>query len=743
MKVHQKYVNGMRAIIILLLFALIIAACGGGPDDTPEPEGEAPSVETEAEPEEEAAVEPAEETEEEAEPAPEAELPDADTLVRTLDPDNLPDGWELPPTVGHVTNYLVHEWYQNETKGEELRAGDYDIDFSINDANLDLQTSLAAVDDYLATDVGALVFTPVNEEASAPTINRAVGTGTPVICEGSPTDGCLTLVSIDDYDAGFQVGVWAGNYAMENLGGEARILDVGLPALSTTVARSDGFVDGIQSVLPDAEVAQSVDGSGLKDVSVTVSADALTAHPDVNIIFGINDDSALGGLQAYTAAGLDTDNLLVVGFGCEGNACKSALMEGGPYKVSAAMFPEYQGRLLIDAAIVAYNGIELPEHIIAPNLPMTAELLPDYYTLEGDTWVPNFVTMAEIPVGGARMPDEAAEAEPAAEAELPDADTLVRTLDPANLPDGWELPPTVGHVTNYLVHEWYQNETKGEEARAGDYDIEFSINDANLDLQTSLAAVDDYLATDVGALVFTPVNEEASAPTINRAVGTGTPVICEGSPTDGCLTLVSIDDYDAGFQVGVWAGNYAMENLGGEARILDVGLPALSTTVARSDGFVDGIQSVLPDAEVAQSVDGSGLKDVSVTVSADALTAHPDVNIIFGINDDSALGGLQAYTAAGLDTDNLLVVGFGCEGNACKSALMEGGPYKVSAAMFPEYQGRLLIDAAIVAYNGIELPEHIIAPNLPMTAELLPDYYTLEGDTWVPNFVTMAQIPVN
>jgi hypothetical protein len=30
-----------------------------------------------------------------------------------------------------------------------------------------------------------------------------------------------------------------------------------------------------------------------------------------------------------------------------------------------------------------------------------------------------------------------------------------------------------------------------------------------------------------------------------------------------------------------------------------------------------------------------------------------------------------------------------------------------------------------------------------MTAELLPDYYTLEGEVWVPNFDAMAKIPVN
>jgi len=338
-------------------------------------------------------------------------------------------------------------------------------------------------------------------------------------------------------------------------------------------------------------------------------------------------------------------------------------------------------------------------------------------------------------------------AAPAAEAAKPavvspeEGEKLVRALDPKALPAGWKLPETIGHVTNYLVHEWYQNETKGEQARAGDYGIKFSIDDANLDLQKSLAAVDDNLTKGTDALVFTPANEAASGPTITKAVQT-MPVVCEGSPTDGCLTLVSIDDFKAGEQVGVWAGNYAKENFDGKAVVLDVGLPALSTTVARSEGFAAGLKSVLPDAVIAQSVDGSGLKDKAVTVAADALTAHPDVNIIFGINDDSALGGLQAYEAAGMDTDKLLVVGFGCEGKACKNALMEGGPYKVSAAMFPEYQGRLLIDAAIAAYSGAKLPAHIVAPSTPVTKDNLAEYYTKDGDNYLPIFEAMAKLPV-
>jgi ribose transport system substrate-binding protein len=173
-----------------------------------------------------------------------------------------------------------------------------------------------------------------------------------------------------------------------------------LPALTTTVNRSKGFIDGIKSVLPNAKVAQSVDGKGLKDEAVKVAADALTAHPDVNVIFGINDDSALGGLQAYKAAGLDQKKLLVVGFGCEGNACKNALLEDGPYKVSAAMFPEYQGRLIIDAGVVAFNKVSLPPHIVAPTAPVTKDTLSQFYAKDGDTFKINFDAVAKLSVAG-------------------------------------------------------------------------------------------------------------------------------------------------------------------------------------------------------------------------------------------------------------------------------------------------------------------------------------------------------
>ena len=52
-----------------------------------------------------------------------------------------------------------------------------------------------------------------------------------------------------------------------------------------------------------------------------------------------------------------------------------------------------------------------------------------------------------------------------------EGDAMVRSMDPSAVPEGFEIPGTATHITNYGVHEWYQNLTKGEAARAEEYGI--------------------------------------------------------------------------------------------------------------------------------------------------------------------------------------------------------------------------------------------------------------------------------
>lgn len=291
------------------------------------------------------------------------------------------------------------------------------------------------------------------------------------------------------------------------------------------------------------------------------------------------------------------------------------------------------------------------------------------------------------------------------------------------------MPKKIGYVVNYATHEWYQNVIKGMKDRAAQLGIELEVKDANLDVAKQVAGAEDFMAQGVDVLIITPVNEEGVVPLLRRAKAENMPVVLEGNPVKGMTTMVAICDYDTGYHAGVAAGEYAKEHLGGVAKVMNVGLPLLSATVLRSQGFMDGIKTEIPEATMVHDLDGGGNPDRALEVSSAALAQNADVNIIYGINDNSSLGGLQAWKAAGKSQDGLLVVGTGGEGLAFINAMETEPSYKIEAAMFPEKVGFTAVDAAVKVFNGEAVPEHIVSPTTPMIGEDWKKYYSVEGTT--------------
>jgi ribose transport system substrate-binding protein len=304
-----------------------------------------------------------------------------------------------------------------------------------------------------------------------------------------------------------------------------------------------------------------------------------------------------------------------------------------------------------------------------------------------------------------------------------------------------KIPKRVGWVGNYMMHEWYQNVQKGMKARAEELGIELTVLDANLDMAKQVAFAEDLMAKNVDVLIITPVQQEGVEPIVKKAKAEGIPLVIEASAVKGMTTMVAICDYDCGYKGGVETGKYVKANLGGKARVLAVDLPMLRPCILRVDGFMDGLKTVIPDAELVHRIDGQGLKDIALQVATDALTADPDINVIYGCNDDSALGALQAYRAAGLDESKLVACGTGGEGNAFIHAMKEGGPYKVEAAMFPEAVGYECINMAVKLYNGEEVPEHWVTPTFALTPDNWNKYYKLEGEVRTINWDSVNAIP--
>ena len=293
--------------------------------------------------------------------------------------------------------------------------------------------------------------------------------------------------------------------------------------------------------------------------------------------------------------------------------------------------------------------------------------------------------------------------------------------------EGGDMPKRVGWIGNYLMHEWYQNVQKGMEARAAELGIELEIVDSNQDISRQVSLAEDLIAKGVDVLILTPAEQKGAVPIVRKAKAEGVPLVIEASPVEGMETMVAICDYDCGYKGGVQTAEIFKEEFSGTARILAIDLPMLRPCILRVDGFYDGFTSVYPDAEIVHRLDGQGLKDQALQVATDALTADPDINVIYGCNDDSALGALQAYRAAGLDEDDLIVCGTGGEGNAFIFEFEQDGPYRVEACMFPENVGYECINMAVSLFRGEEVPEHFVTATAAVTPENYEQYYTLDG----------------
>lgn len=291
----------------------------------------------------------------------------------------------------------------------------------------------------------------------------------------------------------------------------------------------------------------------------------------------------------------------------------------------------------------------------------------------------------------------------------------------------------VGYVVNFMSHEWYQNIVSGAKARAAELGVELLVADANLDVAAQIAAAENFITQGVDVLALTPVDAKALAPIVRQAKEAGIPVITESNVVEGAVTYVGISNQEGGRKAGLWFADYARKN-NLDPNVLIVGLPNFEDCRQRVAGFKEGLEESGIDYTIKQEVDGQGLKEKALQVSQDALTANPDVNVIFGINDDSTTGGMAAYKEAGLSEPALTAIGFGFEGAVGQNALLSGGPYKAALAMFPNFVGVSIVDAAVKVANGEKLPAHYETPTVVIDESNFDTFYNKSGDGYAMDF---------
>ena len=301
-------------------------------------------------------------------------------------------------------------------------------------------------------------------------------------------------------------------------------------------------------------------------------------------------------------------------------------------------------------------------------------------------------------------------------------------------------PKKVGYLTNYSFHIWYQIVIEVLQRRGSQYGVEVEAIEAGLSVENQIKQAREMIGT-VDAIILTPANTEGLEEILELAAAAGTPVLVEANPVAGMATLVAICDYDAGYDLGVWVG-HNVKREGGPLRILDVGLPWLRPCLLRSEGFVEGVRSIQPDAVLTASINGEATPSIAQKIARDTLLEKGDVDVIFAMDDETAQGGYLGYLDAGFDSDMVTVAGFGLSGVHEKDWMMRREALKVSQGMFPEYVGLRCMDGIIKMFDGQSVPVRDVTPTVSLTADNLEKFYPKKDGVWTPDFAAIAALAV-
>ena len=234
--------------------------------------------------------------------------------------------------IGVVWLTLEHPFYQAFSRSYKMLAEEQNFKLFGMDGKFDPSVMADAIEDLITLDVDGILFCPIDAASAVPSIKEAQEAGIPIVTayikhgEGAH----CPFVGFSEYEKSRRGGVAAAEFFKELHPDWVPIFGfLAQEEVTACVNRCKGFLDGFNSVIQvpgtDEYLASDVgcnvppyifqvEGGGLREPAYIATEDLITAHPEINLFFAINDDSGLGGLAALKAAGRGTPETGFIAF---------------------------------------------------------------------------------------------------------------------------------------------------------------------------------------------------------------------------------------------------------------------------------------------------------------------------------------------------------------------------------------------------------------------------------------------
>ena len=239
----------------------------------------------------------------------------------------------------------------------------------------------------MKTDVIGLVA--IERKGIIPTIEKVNKAGIPLITVDTDADGGKRecYIATDNLLGGELAAQWIVN-ALHGKG-KIGVLEI-MPGSQVGAIRMEGFKSVIEKE-KSIQIVSSLTALGRRDLGMKVMNDMITAHPDLDAVWAVNDENALGALEALRARG-KLKQVKIVGY----NGALEAIQQvyRGNMAADVVQYPERIGELFIYWAVRIANGEKPPQ-----NLPKTPTNPPTVHIDSGVAMVDT--ALMQIKVGPA------------------------------------------------------------------------------------------------------------------------------------------------------------------------------------------------------------------------------------------------------------------------------------------------------------------------------------------------------
>lgn len=252
---------------------------------------------------------------------------------------------------------------------------------------------------------------------------------------------------------------------------------------------------------------------------------------------------------------------------------------------------------------------------------------------------------------------------------------------------------------------------------------ELMISDENSDVSKQISSIENFVTSGCTAIMLVAFEPAGISDAVKAAVAKGVYVMAYDGIVDGAQGSLNLDNYQYGYQTGTMAAEWINSNPTLKAQeVIEVGIfdyPDIPLIIDRANGIIDALKQAPNVKIVAQQKAGIG--DEGNVQGENFLAAHPNMQIICGINDTGCLGAYEVFKAAGKLGDNIGF--FGADGDPQALQLIaEGTSYRgtVMTGAYDAFPGA--IDIMVAGSQGQSVNGTIVYNTTPITIANVKDF---------------------